>query len=437
MAFAIGDEYGDMLVNQMGQAAPDKEALEANYRACDEQWAAGETEITARPRVLTIETTQYCNISCVMCTHGLEDTKAKRAHFPRELVPRLREVIDGASIIQLHGEGEPMMNPAFWDMLALTHASQHVCINSNGVLFNAANIGRILDSHLSEISFSLDAATPETYRKIRGADFGKVVGNIRALIEERNRRGQDGPMVSMNMTLMRENVEEAPLFVDLVHELGAHQAQFWHLNGKPAEETWRVERDGWTFDYHAQMLSESPALSNRMIREAQKRADEKGIPLYLDWAKTVFFDEEEKGAAPDAAEPPANEPGPQEQPGPKECSSPWNWMLVGTNGDIKPCCFGPGVLGNLNERTALEIWNGQPAVRLRTTLLDNRIDRLCSGGVCRFVGGRRSPDDPGDRAWSGVLSGGYVKAKRVVRSAVGERAWKRMKTVYHSMRGRA
>ncbi|MDP1555839.1 MAG: hypothetical protein Q8L84_10285, partial [Hyphomonas sp.] len=117
--------------------------------------------------------------------------------------------------------------------------------------------------------------------------------------------GRTRPHVSMNMTLMRENIEEAVRFVELAHELEADQVQFWHINRLEDGKVWRVEREGWVFDYREQMLVNHPALSNRMIRAARDRARELGIELYLDWAKPVFYDDGE--APPDqtpAAPPP-------------------------------------------------------------------------------------------------------------------------------------
>ena len=410
-------------------AAPaDRAGIEDNDRLCDEEWKRGLVNVSSVPRLLTIETTSICNLRCVMCGHGAHPKDQSYQHFPESLTPRLRGVIRLASHVQLHGLGEPLMNPAFWKMLDLTHENQHVQINSNGQLLDKGKVDRILTTNLSEISFSLDAATAETYRKIRDADFGRVVENLRYLIAERRRLGRTSPHVSMNMTLMRENIEETVRFVELAHELKADQVQFGHLNRLEGGQGWRVEREGWIFDYCEQMLVNDPALSNRMIAAARDRAQELGIELYLDWAKQVFYDDGEEPSCrmPDTPRPSADcgsgsSPATgHHQPSPKDCNSPWNWMLIRTNGDVHACCFGTGRLGTICDFDPLEIWNGQTTVALRHRLLADDIHPVCSYGVCKFVNGRPCRED---RAlWSRGRLVKFLKSSPL-RSVVGETVW--------------
>lgn len=420
----------------------DRAEIEANHRLCDEEWRNGTVRLSSAPRLLTIETTSRCNLRCVMCGHGTHPRDKSYEHFPETLIPRLGGVIRLAAHVQLHGLGEPLLNPAFWEMLALTHESQHVQINSNGLLLDKRSVDRILTTWLGEISFSLDAATPETYRKIRGADFDRVVENVRYLIAERRRLGRVRPHVSLNMTLMRENIEETVRFVELAHRLGAEQVQLGHMNQLEAGRDWRVERKGWVFDYREQMLVNHPALSNRMIRAARDRAGELGIELFLDWAKPVFYDNGGSTPGPgpaaalpaagggSAADPPSGPGG----PAPRDCSSPWNWMLIRTNGDVYPCCFGTGRLGTIRDSDPLAIWNGETAVALRRRLLANEVHPVCSHGVCKFVGGRPSRED--QAFWSRRRLAGFLKSS--LRSAAGERVWgklQKLRAGVRSLRG--
>ena len=69
----------------------------------------------------------------------------------------------------------------------------------------------------------------------------------------------------------------------------------------------------------------------------------------------------------------------------KDCSHPWTWMMVASDGVVKPCCWAPGVLGNLNQNTPEAIWNGPIAQELRGHILQNRIHPICSASPCKFV----------------------------------------------------
>ena len=160
-------------------------------------------------------------------------------------------------------------------------------------MLDERRLNDLISSKLKIVNVSLDAARPETYRKIRGYSFETVIGNIRRLVEERKNRGNKYPLLYMNMTLMRSNIEELPEFIDLAVDLGAETVCFWHLNRWSEEEMHRyiIKRDGWVFDYEKEGLWNFPTLSNEYLHNAEELARRKGIHLYLDNNKLVYFDE--------------------------------------------------------------------------------------------------------------------------------------------------
>jgi len=60
-------------------------------------------------------------------------------------------------------------------------------------------------------------------------------------------------------------------------------------------------------------------------------------------------------------------------------------MTVASDGRVMPCCYASKPLGNLNEASAEEIWNGRAAVQLREFIKRNEIHPICDGAVCKFV----------------------------------------------------
>jgi MoaA/NifB/PqqE/SkfB family radical SAM enzyme len=426
---------GQELPTEGKAITPSTKEVEENYYQCEVEWRRKSIITRAYPRMITIETTSVCNLDCVMCLHGVEKNGDYK-HFPASLLPNLAEVIPHARIVQLHGLGEPLMNPDFWKMLALTHENQHVAINTNGALINKKNADALLDSSISEVNFSLDAATGGTYRKIRGFDFNRVLENIRYFIEERNRRGNKKPVVFINMTMMRENIEEAADFVTLGVELGVDKVLLWHLNAIAPERKWVVARGDWVFDYHAQHLRNHPDLSNERIRAAIARANELGVHLILDGTRALFYEEKtEKSNSPqtEAGVENQTEHGNTAQgseaakDGTKDCVFPWGWLLVQQNGCVLPCCFGSNEpLGNLHELSALQIWNGGGYRRLRKNALANRIDTACAGGTCKFANGRPASDILEQSVKHGVklwVAAAYHGLKKLVKAIVSERIW--------------
>ena len=71
----------------------------------------------------------------------------------------------------------------------------------------------------------------------------------------------------------------------------------------------------------------------------------------------------------------------------KDCHYPWTWMMITASGDVTPCCFASGRLGNLHQATAEQIWNGPVAVELRSFIKADQIHPICANAPCIFVSG--------------------------------------------------
>jgi len=193
-----------------------------------------------------------------------------------------------ADRMQLFGTGEPLMSAAFWEILeSIDHESQtEVSINSNGTLLNGERIDRLLRSPLSWISVSLDAARPETYRRVRGGDFQLVISRVRDLIRERNARPRRNRLsIYINMTLMRENIEEFPEFVDLAADLGADGVQVCQLLWHEEHRTWEIQKGDWEFVYRDQLLRNLPGKANDFIQKAIERGAAHNVPIVFDWSQ--------------------------------------------------------------------------------------------------------------------------------------------------------
>ena len=61
------------------------------------------------------------------------------------------------------------------------------------------------------------------------------------------------------------------------------------------------------------------------------------------------------------------------------CLMPWIHYHVSDNGKVKACCIANIPLGNVNENSFEEIWNGEPIQELRTKFIKGEIDKRCSG----------------------------------------------------------
>jgi MoaA/NifB/PqqE/SkfB family radical SAM enzyme len=74
---------------------------------------------------------------------------------------------------------------------------------------------------LKSLFVSIDAASRETYRAVRGADaFERVVAQVRDLDEQKRALGSPTPRLTLTFVAMRRNIDELPEFVRLARRLG-------------------------------------------------------------------------------------------------------------------------------------------------------------------------------------------------------------------------
>jgi MoaA/NifB/PqqE/SkfB family radical SAM enzyme len=201
--------------------------------------------------------------------------------MPRVFLKKIERYLKTASRVCLSGVGEPTLAPNFSEILKVApHGSDRsLWMNSNGHFMSDERIQEVLHSGFSEINFSLDAATPETYRKIRGSDFSEVLDGISRLLAARRKRSRNKLEICINMTLMRENLPEVEAFVVLGKSLGVDTIVFSQLYAFGDNQDWRVQRGGWTFVYSDQMLNRCPDEARRYLKKAKAMAENLSIPI--------------------------------------------------------------------------------------------------------------------------------------------------------------
>jgi MoaA/NifB/PqqE/SkfB family radical SAM enzyme len=284
----------------------------------------------------------------------------ERDPLPHELeqaaaaLPALRRVV-------LHGIGEPLLNKQLPDMIRFAKAQgAWVLFNTNGTLLDGTWQDALIDCGLDELRVSLDAATPETFRRIRGAAaFPRIVKNLRQFVARKAERGASHPRLSLWMVAMRSNVHELPALVDLAADLGIPEVYFQRLvyNGLGVareEESVHGRAEG--------DLAE-------IIREAEARAHARGVHLRASGATT-----------------PAESLRLDTEPRPwSRCRRPWTSTYVTAHGKVLPCCIAPFahadfpgmVLGDLREAGLDEIWSGEKYQAFRARLLSDDPHPCC------------------------------------------------------------
>ena len=236
------------------------------------------------PSILELETTTICNVNppCVMCYTRLFHTRGEKENLNlnetafKNLIPYLNKF----KTISLHGIGEPLIGKKLFRILENIDTNKTlVQFNSNGLLMNKKTARKLIEKKLKLIDFSLDAATRETYQKIRRSNFELAIKNIRCLSDLKNELGTNYPIVKVNMTLMKENLKESLQFLDLAKELRAEIVHYGLLNFCFPYE---VKNGNFIFNYKEQMIDYKSIEFIELMDKVKAKAKRMGLQFLLE-----------------------------------------------------------------------------------------------------------------------------------------------------------
>lgn len=264
------------------------------------------------PMYILLEVNSYCNLKCKMCLKNYYNSNLNKKNISLDLVDKLVKECKEIKLpsILVGASSECLINP---DIKLILQKIKEIEALDNFIITNGLKLTEeiselLVDLQYERIYISLDAATEETYRNIRGANLNIVEGNIRKLIEVREKRKSSLPVIRVSFVDQKENHHEVNQFI----------------------EKWRniVE-----------------------IIDIQDFCDFKNVEHL------------------------------QELPNkPYKCPDPFRSLMVDYNGDIYPCCTFYNkyfCLGNLNEVSLLEAWNGSKIKLLRKNILDGNMPMPC------------------------------------------------------------
>jgi radical SAM protein with 4Fe4S-binding SPASM domain len=161
-------------------------------------------------RQLQFEFSEKCNIACIMCTQDHQN----RLELDADVLVRNIEIPKSQPRTHLFG-GEPLVIKSAKRFFAhcIEQGGTKVSFLTNGTAIND-EMAKKIALHCDVISFSLNAATRETHEIVNaGSRFDKVIRNINRVIEAK--RTLPGKVnICGHMTIVVENLEELPLFVE-------------------------------------------------------------------------------------------------------------------------------------------------------------------------------------------------------------------------------
>lgn len=309
-----------------------------NLRRGDLAHAARSEIVEALPVKITLQTTDACNLDCPHCQIPRAE---KKPAMTERVVDRVIEELF-PTLIELHPTnlGEPFLWRHFERLCReMHHHGVLLDLTTNGTLLDERRLGWILPI-ARDVKVSFDGGTAATFERLRrGARFGEVCANVRALSA-----ATTPGVVALQMTLMRSNFRELPALVRLAAELGVRRVKAYHLF------SFRPEMDG-------ESLVGEPDAWSPVLEEAVREGERFGVSLQC-------------------AEP----EGEVEDVGADTCHLPWHETWIDLDGAVLPChSHGGDIAGNLLDAPFLDAWNGPLYRRIRRGFAADRPDWHCDG----------------------------------------------------------
>lgn len=323
------------------------------------------------PVCVYLEVTNRCNLLCTTCPRTYEELEPP-ADMSFDLFTSIVDQLPRLARAVLHGVGEPMLVKELPRMVDyLKRRNVYVLFNTNGTVLNERSGRALIAAGLDELRVSLDAATRESFKAIRGRDyFGRIVHNVSAFRALQEREGRSTPRVSVWITCLKETIRELPEFVRVAGTMGVSEVYLQRLVFFDRDAIGAAKPDQALFE---RMEEEDM----RHLREAEDVARALGLSFSASGA--------------------TSEPGLSLARGSDSspwslCRRPWSLMYFTANGRALPCCIAPFsqhgysnyTLGDVTQTSLREIWNG-PAYRdFRAALLSDRPPATCSNCGLRW-----------------------------------------------------
>jgi organic radical activating enzyme len=198
----------------------DSKFLENYERVYNAFCVGGAIPKGTKPLKLEIQLGELCNFRCIMCPQNHSDPR----RIDSKAIEEIRAVIPTCQSILFTG-GEPLVYKEFWQILEeiqkRANENIHVSILTNLSLLSRDKVEKYFSNIQNLVlGVNIDAATQETYEKIRvGGKWSTLMENIK-FIQEYSKKHHKNWKINMGFVVMKTNIEEMKDAIKLCGELG-------------------------------------------------------------------------------------------------------------------------------------------------------------------------------------------------------------------------
>jgi len=187
----------------------------------DGAYLLGREQLNAFPFEVAIGITNRCNLDCTFCPNKY--SKMPRGNISLDLLDYLlAQVAPYVDMVDLSFDGEPFLHPEWEKCVELCHKhGVRAILQTNCLMLDEAVIHKIFQVGLDAIILSIDAATRETYYRLKpGGDYRRVMKNAERFLQfsHGNRRR---PHITIQFVRSPENAHEKNAFINRWEGKGA------------------------------------------------------------------------------------------------------------------------------------------------------------------------------------------------------------------------
>ena len=311
----------------------------------------GKPHPSGKPLAASIETNNTCNLHCPECPSGTRELTRPRGKMDNAL---FRSVIDQLcpelNWLTLYFQGEPYMNPDFFDFITYARSRKiYVSTSTNGHFLDEKRAAETVASGLNRLIISLDGYDQESYQRYRkGGNFDQVTNGISLLVNEKRKQKAAGPTLTLQCLVLRSNEHHLREIRELGHRLGVDRVVF-----KSAQFN----------DF---------ASGNPLMPETLKYS--RYLPVKHSFNKNNPESNQYEQCSPQTFR--------VRNPLPDRCFRMWSSCVITWDGKVLPCCYDKDadhVMGDLHDDSMMNIWQSDRYQSFRKRIFTaRRAVRMCT-----------------------------------------------------------
>ena len=371
-----------------------------------QETSEGKKVMSSYPLSLGIDLYGKCNMKppCVYCYY--DKSKEMEGKFS-EIVVDVKALKDYGNFFDCARQlvncsiGEPFLHPQFEEILNYIDSQGKLLeIATNGQAFTNRTINALLGK-LIHLCISLDAATKETYAKIRNNRFDSIIAKLHLLNQKRKKAG-NLPKIYMVFMPMKVNKDDLEAYFKLCRDIEADYLILRPLNylDNPGIEH---DRGGYHFNYEEEFLGREEL--KEIFDKCNELSKKYGVKVgnQFDFGN-ITEPEQEITQNSNSCLPSSSIDNIEGKNSPNEseiesdlgaskfplCREPWQSYYILRRG-ILPCCYGYKPIALMNEWATA--WNSPVLQDIRKHLSKGSFSSYCRKSLaCPIVQRYRSQE---------------------------------------------